>query len=160
MRPSILTPRILWAALLFSQAIYVALIAGGILEAPSAPPDPMMLPVLGVVALGTAVVSFVLPRILHRNAVAQAMPTIQHQGMGDLSLLRAAYQAGFAPLIVSLALSEAVGIYGLVLAALGFPLLYCLPFSALGGVLTLVRFPTERGFLAPFEERLGRSILG
>ena len=82
MRPSILTPRILWAALLFSQAIYVALIAGGILEAPSAPPDPMMLPVLGVVALGTAVVSFVLPRILHRNAVAQAMPTIQHQGMG------------------------------------------------------------------------------
>ena len=160
MRPSILVPRILWAALLGSQALYVALIVLGVLEAPSEPADPIMLPALGAVALGTSVASFVVPRILHRSAIAQALPAVQHQGSGELAVIRAAYQAGMSPFIVSLALSEAVALYGLVLAALGFPVLYCLPFSGLGAMLTLVRFPTESAFLAPFEERLGRSVVG
>lgn len=158
MSPSLLTPRILWAALLASQAMYVGLMVIGIFEVPEEPPDAMMLPVLGVVALGTGAMSFVVPAFVRKSATEQVMRKLPQHEATDAAIFRAALEAGFAPFILSIALSEAVAIFGLVLSALGFPLLYCLPFSALGAMLTLIRFPMARTFLAPFEEKLGRSV--
>jgi hypothetical protein len=158
---SITTPRILWAALLMSQGIYVFLLVGGILRPPTEPPQPIMLTMISIVAMIVAGVSIVLPRVLH----AQAARRLAHQEPGLLDhgqrvVLQRALQLGFTPLVLSLALSEAVAIFGLVLGAVGFHLAQCVPFFAAGLLLTLIRFPTEGRFLGPIEDAFGRRISG
>lgn len=158
--PSMFQPRVIWAALLASQGIYAFIMFGHFLEVPSEPPDPIMLPVLGGVAAMVAVMSFVLPRVLGRPAVAAAVADIRHRELQLPEIRKRAFMMGFTPFILSIALSEAVGIFGLVLFAVGYPLTTALVFTAASVVLIAVRFPTERAFLGPLEEALGRSLVG
>lgn len=171
----LLTPRILWAALLCSQAIYVALlVVPGLLERPPAGEvDPTLPLVLGAAALAIAVASFLVPATLRRAALAQLdVPIVEEpdpdepigfRGSGKKirryadpqAALRRAMQLGFVPFILSLALSEAVTIQGFVLGFLGHPALVWAPFAALGAALTAIRFPTARSFVGPFEQATG-----
>ena len=154
----LLPPRIIWATLLFSQAMYVLLMLGGYLQRPSEAPDPIMLYAIGLVAGVVAIVSFVVPRFVHRAGVARSVGDLRHHEASVETIQQRALAIGFTPFILSVALSEAVAIFGLVLFLIGFPFLESVPFSAAGALLTLVRFPTARTFLGPFEEQLGRSL--
>lgn len=157
--PTLTTPRIIWAALLGSQGIYVALLVGGLLQPPPEPPEPIMLTVISAVAMVVAAISIVLPRVMHAQgarALVHKEPALPDHGRQ--AALRRALQLGFAPWILSIALSEAVAIFGLVLGAIGFPLLSCAPFFAAGILLTLIRFPTAGRFLQPLEDAYGRRF--
>ena len=64
----LMTPRILWAALLFSTLMlgvlpYVATL-------PDQPPNPILLPVFGAVALGQVVLGLVFPETAMRKSLA------------------------------------------------------------------------------------------
>lgn len=174
------TLRVLWAALLGSNVVYVAvsevLRAQRPLDAP--PVDLTMVGALAVAALITAVVSVFLPGRLLRAAARVAPlatrtrldpdpdPFAAAQGFrrppptatawDDPSAARdAALRAYRAPFIVGMALAESISIHGLVLAVLGAPRLAVAPFFALGVALQLARFPTEERVTEAFAEARG-----
>ncbi len=132
----LLIPRILWLAMLGTHALYLAILVMGLYERPPEPPDPIILVALAGAALGTAVASFVVPAVLRKNAGAPvaADPDVAR---------RQALSAALTPFILSLALSEAVSVMGLVVGFNGHPAFAWAPFLACGALLVAVRFPTE-----------------
>lgn len=173
----LLTPRILWAALLASQGIYVALlVVPGLLERGEGAPDPQMIVALAVAALGTSVASFVMPVFLRRSAMARlsipmrdvpdpnavqgfrgVAPTIREY-VDPIAARQRAAGLAFVPLILSLALSEAVSIFGFLAGFTGHPPQVWAPFFAVGMTLTAIRFPTERSFFGPVETKTGVAL--
>lgn len=172
------TLRVLWAALLGSNAVY--LVVSEVLREqrpPDAPPvDVTMVGALGLASLIAAVVSVLLPGRLLRGAAQGAPlatraevssdPLAATQGFrrapptaaawDDPAAARdAALRAYRAPFIVGMALAESISINGLVLAALGAPRLTVAPFFALGAALQLARFPTEARVMEAFAEARG-----
>lgn len=175
--PSLLTPRILWLALLVSQGIYLAILQmPGIVQPPTEPPDPIMLLVFGGAAMMPAITSFVLPRLLRRAAArASRIETVETAGTAQSAsyraplattrgfqdrdaALRTGLKQGMAPFIVSLALTESIALFGFVLGFLGHPLLSYLPFFVVAWLLMLVRFPTENTFLGPLADAHGVTL--
>ena len=133
MNKQLTVPRILWAALLGSTLIYVAVLE---LAAKSGEPhwEFLMLP-LSTGAVTTAAASLAVPRIMvrrHRSG----------RDRDDSSLPEAA-GAYLIALIVALALAESVAIFGLVLGLLGAPPKVVMPFFAVAWVLMLIRFPSQ-----------------
>lgn len=170
--PRLLTPRILWAALLFSQVIYFAMLAAGLFPRPPVPPEPAMLYGLAGAALVVAVLSWVLPAWLWRSAAARTnvatkpietparsaayRAEVGPRGFADReAALTLAMQRGFTPFILGCALNESVALFGFVLGFLGFPLLTILPFFVISWLMMLPRFPTERAFLGPLARAHG-----
>ena len=156
--PQLFNARILWLGLLASQGLYAALLLGGVLHTPGELANPILLPALGVVAVAVAVVSFVLPAIMHRRAAVALAATLGEHGGDNQVLQRRAFEIGFAPLILSLALSESIAIDGLMLGAMGNPFLWCGPFFIGSVALTVARFPTQVMFIGPVEQALGRPL--
>ncbi len=155
--PGILQVRIVWAALLGSQALYLYLLVSGVFETPPEPPAPIMLTVVSAVAMVNGMASIFLPRFLLGQALGRMSEhdrALVQQGRD--AILRRAFTMGFPAYIIGIALAEAVAIFGLVLGVMGFTLMTVLPFFAAGAVLTLTKFPTEGRFLAPLEEALSR----
>jgi hypothetical protein len=172
--PRLFTPRVLWAALLFSQVLYfVMLAAPGLLEVPSTPPAPVMLYGLAGAAVVVAVVSFALPAVLQRGAAARSRldtkplegaavasaayrAEVGPRGFADReAALQLGIQLGLTPFILGCALNESVALFGFVLGFLGEPLLVVLPFFVASWLMMLPRFPTERGFLRPLARAHG-----
>lgn len=166
-------PRILWAALLFSHAVYAAiLLVPGLADVAPAPGEATMVLALGGAAVAVAVASFLVPRIVSASAYARAQAelstdrgpsALDRQNLDRLfadpeAARREAYQLGFTPFILALALSEAVSQFGLVLGFLGHPMHVYLPLIVLGAVLTAVRFPTDAGFLLPLARARGANV--
>ena len=165
-------PRILWGALLASQVVYVGVLSAGLVQ-PERPPDPIMLPVLIGTATVVAIASFLLPEIIRRGAIAKsgivvhdipdpeapigfrgAAPTIR--GYADPArVIARAFPLGFTPLILSLALAEAISIFGLTLGVTGHGPEAWAGFFAVGMTLTAIRFPTADTFLRPIEKHTG-----
>ncbi len=164
----LMVPRILWLSMLTSIVFY-----GGILFSGAVPPPPetpaIPLPMLLAIALSCAVASFLVPVFLHRSALAkvefevdelplQEAPTgYRTAGTSYRRLSPSVYDSAMrlysAPFIVSLALSEAVALFGFIGAYTGQPIPYCLPFLGVGALLIAVRFPTWRAALAPIEKQ-------
>ena len=174
--PKLVVPRILWGALLVSQAIYVGMLVAGVIERPEQPPDPMMLPALIGAAMTTAIASFFVPEIIRRGAIARmaielhdvpdpeaplgfrgAAPTVRAYAHPK-KVIDQALPMGFAPFIISLAMGEAVSLFGLVAGVLGHPPTHWAGFFALGMTLTAIRFPTTRTFLGPIEKHTGIAL--
>jgi hypothetical protein len=154
--PLLTTPRILWASLLMSQLIYAYLLLFAAPH-PDAPPDPMLPMVLAAAAFGVAIASFVVPAVLSRSMASQ--PTAPIMGHEDAAAARRrAMSARFVPFIVSLAMSEAVSIFGLVVGWLGHPLTTWAPFLVAGMLLTAWRFPTEARMLGPTTRGNGVTV--
>ncbi len=171
MQPMVRTMRIIWAAELAAPIIFFGVLlqlrsTGGV----PGGGQPILLPALGAMALLLAVASFVLPSKLRIAATQNSKPKIAEEVVkDDAQLFRQAprTQRVFAepqaarvlaarlwmtPLILGVALLEAVAIFGLVLGFLGFGLLEVLPFFAVAWVLMALRFPTERQMLASLEK--------
>src|SRR5262249_47813938 len=69
------------------------------------------------------------------------------------------YPRFVTPLILSLALSESISIYGLVLERLAFPLSQCAPFFIAGTLLIAARVPTKRAVFAAVERSIGVPVV-
>lgn len=153
--PSLLNVRIVWAALMGSQFVYLAMLAFGLFPPPEVPPQPVMLTVLSGVAFINAVMSVMLPRVLVGPALGAARHRDGHLVGQDRSvLLPRAISVGFTGWIVGMAIAESIALFGLVLGVLGFSLLQAAPFFGLAALITLMKFPTESRFLVPFEEAI------
>lgn len=176
-RALLFVPRLLWAALLMSQVVYAAMIlVPGLIESMVAPDDGA--PIVGFVAfaVGSAIASFVVPTLLRRKGVAAqrfelrevpdpsapvgfrgTAPTLREYA--DVPAVHAAARtAGFAPFVLSLALSEAISMTGIAAGFLGHPPVVWGAFVAVGMTLTAMRFPTEATFFAPVEQHTGVRV--
>jgi hypothetical protein len=156
------TLRILWAAITASSVMLL-----GVLwmvrrsQPPPGQPEPILLPVLGFVALSVAVVSVVMPRTMLRQALgrldlrldSEPDPHAEPSLFRDSAPMRKVFaeperarERAVMPfqttLILGLALSEAVAIFGFVLGMLGFDLAYVLPFFVVSWILCAVRRPS------------------
>ncbi len=131
-----------------------------ILPPPEGEADSTLVLLLAAVALGNAVMSFVLPEIVYRAGVRRANIPVDEvpdpnapQGFAGATRVRIFRDPGAAralarlhfqqTFILGLALSESVGLLGFVLNRMGFSFLFTLPFFLASGVLIAVRFPTE-----------------
>lgn len=172
----LLVPRILWAALLLASFVYLYV---WLTVAPAAPETPIaQMPIaLGVAALMCAIVSFVLPASLHRKAAAAAKLEVKEIPDPNASVMfrdntpmirvfanpaearKKAMALYFTPLILSLALTEAIAIYGLVLGFQGWGAQVVLPFFVAAWLLFLPRFPRMRAAVGPFEKAQNAKLV-
>ena len=162
-------PRILWAALFASTFMYLYVYYTA---APRdvVPDQPIMPYVLAGVALACAVVSFVLPASFQKQAAARAKLDVKEIPDPNASVMfrdhtptirvfadpaaarKKAMQLYFVPLILALAMTEAIAVFGLVLGFLGWGSSVVLPFFAAAWLLYLPRFPRLRVAVAPLEK--------
>ncbi len=170
-RSLVFIPRVLWGALLAATLVYLYI--GEMAVDPEMEPNEALLPGLAVAALVSAVASFLLPRFIHRAAVARADLRVKDIPDPNGSVMfrersstirvfadpnrarQRAYQLFLAPFILSLALTESIAIDGLILRFTGFPWVAALPFFAASWALYAVRFPRIRSVLAPLEAAEG-----
>jgi hypothetical protein len=175
--------RILWFALLMASVIYPAILLFLLQNdgLPAQPGPPAMVLPLYVVALLTATMSFVMPRLGLSQTLA---PLASRLGTESSSAGQAPWPGYRAPaaservlrltdgdrrqlvnllrprLIIALALSESVSLLGFVLGFLGHPLGLWAPLSAAGTLLIASRFPTARWALGAAERAHGvRAVL-
>lgn len=175
--PALLTMRILWFALLAACFLYVVIAYVFLKTPPALQPNPMMPPVFGFVSLTIAVTSFLLPRWLYQQAARavdvkteeevapSAFPERYRDAMPKRVMFsdpKAAMGKAFAcfmtPFILSLALSEAIALFGFVLAQIGNPRPFTAPFFVAGAILIAIRFPTQSAILGMFERARGASF--
>jgi hypothetical protein len=171
------TPRILWFALLMASLFYPAILLflrqqGSL---PARPGELSMVPIFYVVALLTATMSFVVPRL----GLAQALASFASRIGSESSSGQAPWPGYRAPatservvrltdddrrqlvnqlrprLIIALALSESVSLLGFMLGFLGHPPALWVPLSAAGSLLIAARFPTARWALGAVERAHG-----
>lgn len=174
---ALMTARILWGAILMSVVLFLVVLQ--IVPRPPASPDPVLAPTFAAVALAIAVVSFLLPRHLHRSMLAKVeVPVTTEADPGAFGSFyreaapsrriiadreaahRAAVACFMTPHVLRLALSESIALFGFVLGFLGHAPPVWAPFFAVGAVLIAIRFPTARQMIKPLEEALGATIAG
>ncbi len=167
------TFRILWGALFASTVIFFVIMLV-VHPENQGPPQSIMAPAFAFVALTTAVMSFIMPRMNYRQAIANVkLETVEQSvdtGSDVLPYRSGAKRRVFAkpdqarrkalvifqtPFILSLALSESIALYGFILGFLGFHFLIALPFFLVSWVLIALRFPTEQKVFGPFEAGTG-----
>jgi len=168
--------RIIWFALLASTFIYLVVMF--VATPPrDAPPDQTMAMALAMVALTTAAISVLMPRMMFKKSISMmklptrelvdpnASPILRDEApklrvYEDLNAARRAVTGRFfTPFILGMALSEAVAIYGLVLGFLGHPPSISLPFFVIAWILMLPRFPREDAVMRQVEEITGVRFL-
>lgn len=169
--PVVASARIIWLAILLSVMLfYVAL---RFAQRPSAPADPSLFPIFAAVALGLAVASFVVPAHLRQaqaknfvletreapGVVTPDSPNATKRVFADPEkALKVARQLFQTHLVLSLALSEAVALFGFVLGYQGFPDDRILPFFVTAIALIVLRYPAENGPQKCLEKSHGASF--
>jgi hypothetical protein len=165
---ALFTVRVLWFALTFSCALLglVTVMVPG----PGKPVlDATMEAVFAVVALGLAIASFVIPARMYAamgrsGGVEKSAPEPTAGGLGPARFAapeqaaRHAVGVGNTMLILAMALSEAVGLLGLVLHMQGAPMTVSSAFIAAGFLLAAFRFPTITRLVGPYERAKGASF--
>jgi hypothetical protein len=164
------TIRILWFALTVSTLL-LAVVAFVVHPQVRHAPDTTMVALFGVLGVVLAVTSFVLPATTFAaNAkrsppeVVRAEPTavaFQPPAPRFAQPEKAARQAlaiAQTAFILSMALSEAVSLLGLVLHMQGAPPEQSAPFFVAGTLLAALRFPTPARLLAPYERVHGAAF--
>lgn len=175
--PALITLRLLWFALLAATFLYLGIAVGVLAKVAAKPQIPQMPATLGGLSLAIAIISFVLPPKLYSVAaktgeiattdevVPNAFPSRYREAMPKRQIFadpqaatNKAYTTFMVPFILSLALSEAIALFGLVLVQMGFGVLTGLVFFFAGAVLIAVRFPTESKVRDMFEKARGASF--
>ncbi len=152
--------RIVWFAILLSTigfaAVAVVLPSPHLRRAPAA-----MLPfAFGVVALGVAVMSFVLPAtVLRQNLQRQPPPVVGDAIRMDDQLFASLFPQLQTRVILAVAMSQSVSLFGLMLNRVGFDLSRSAPFFVVGTLLIAARFPTRQAFCAAVERALGVRVV-
>ena len=169
----IMTMRVLWLALMSSVGLFAVVIV--LLPPALATPDSMHLVLFGVTAASSAAVSFVFPRRIHESAAKAASLAVSEvpdpeapAGFGAVTRVRmfadprAARQKAFMLYgqytILSCALSESVGIFGIVLNRLGHPPAIPLLFVLCSLILVALRMPSEAKAIRLFESATGARL--
>jgi len=118
---SLATLKIIWGAMLFSLAIY--LFIGTYLSSrlQSGLSDPDTVDIIRSVLYAVSMATLVVTKIMRKKALAKVGEAARPEGQEDSDAVNLApVLARYATaMIVSLALSESIGIYGLVLSLLG-----------------------------------------
>ena len=167
--------RILWAALLSAIGIYVALTF--IVEPPpNATDGSLMLVAFGVTAAGVLAASIVVPNLLRRTIVANLKPEIDEvpdpngQAMfrdmaptikvvTNSEAVVSSYVAGaMTPFILTLALREAIAIFGFTLHMLGSERGLTGPFFVVAFAAIAYEFPLKARLLGQLEKALGAQL--
>jgi hypothetical protein len=149
------TLRILWGALLAGQLVFPVVLwmlryGPDAQPVPSAPPA-MLAPVVGIVGISFAALSFVVPPAQFRKATGGVTRPRPGESLADAVLERLLGPATVA-LILSVAMSEAVTLLGFALGMLGFGVKMYAPFFATGIALTLMRMPTTNWLVSLLPE--------
>jgi len=169
MQQRLMTARILWGALFASTVMFLVVLQ--VAKNPHPEPIPLMAPMLGLVALGIAVVSFLLPSYQLKTVLTRSNVVVTEEADPTASgiipyrdapkrrvfakpeqALATAFMAYQTPLILGCALSESIALFGFVLGYLGHPPLVYLPFFVLAWGLLAVRFPTLARVRRPLEK--------
>lgn len=171
MAPQLKTMRVIWAAMFIATFAY--LFVATQVPHPAQPEQPILLPALAAVALLVAVMSVVFPAMqLKKGLQALNLPLAERQDMNaermfrDLppvtrgladptGALRKAWPLYHVSFILSVALSEAVALFGFVLLFLGFPWFPAILFFATSWVLIAYHFPTESRLMRAVESASG-----
>jgi hypothetical protein len=168
------TLRILWGGIISSTLLF--LVALGVVEHPDELAQPILLPILGLTAAGTAAVAFVLPPFLYRQGLNAQKPNIALQEQPDpeapegfgrtvrlpvdaAAAQRSIMAAYFTKTILGCALGEAACLLGFVLGFLGGSTLMVLPCFAMGWLAIGYHFPRDAAMMGPAKEVLGISRL-
>ncbi|MEO0322866.1 MAG: hypothetical protein AAF447_07905 [Myxococcota bacterium] len=168
---------ILWAAMLASTALYLVML--GVVKGPDTPPDRFLALVVNAVGLAVAAASVAVPTLLWNTARRTLRPVIEevpdHEAEAGLfrdavptkrvitqgaALLSEALTRAHAPLIVAIAMSDAVSILGFVLAFLGHPPLHWVPLYVLGVLLLLLRAPLLKRLVRNLEAHFDAELTG
>lgn len=167
------TLRLLWASIFFAVGVFAGLTV--VLPPPMAEGDQTLFLVLAAVALGNAMLSFVVPKSVYRNGLTREKVPIDEvpdpnapAGFGAVTRVRVfrnpeaarrlARQHFRQTFIIGLALAESVAVIGFVMNRLGFPQLLTLPFFLVSGILIAVRFPSGDTPERQFEATLGATF--
>lgn len=176
--PALMTLRILWFALFASIFLYMGIAYGVFTGKPTASPAPIIPPTFGLVSIVLAATSFILPRHSYRPMAKAAKVKIEEEVASNSvfpdryrealpkqrvfaeprEALDKAFAVFMTPFIVSLALSEAIALFGFVVAQLGFGMMSSLPFFVAGAVLIAIRFPRQETVMARFEKAQSASF--
>jgi len=134
------TCRILWWALVASLLVYVLL--SHVVKVPPNPNAPisLLLPLFSLLAVATGIGT----TIYRRRALSGPIQARQLDPSTPEGL-----QAAFPPFMINLALSESVGVYGLVLSFLSGRPIYAELFCGAAIVLMYLHRPTAPDLVAP-----------
>ena len=155
---SLRTMRILWGCLLASVGIYVVLVFFDLLQRPERPVNEILLPVFAGMGISMALVSFVMPAVIYRQIVVKSGVAVVNEPAPEAfsasyrqaasgvkvfadpaAALRTAIGCFQTRLILSLAFSESIAIFGLTAVMLGNDKLVGAPFFAASALLMLLR---------------------
>lgn len=170
----ILVLRILWFALLLAAFLYVGIGYGVLAKNPHPPQVPIMPMALGGLSVIVAIMSLVMPIFIYRQTVKRmdvkttqevapnVFPDRYREAMPKQTVfadpeaaMKQAYASFMTPFILSLALSEAIATFGLVLVQLGFETVQSAPFFVTGILLIVLRFPRHAQVQGVFERACG-----
>jgi hypothetical protein len=168
-RARLQTARVLWGALVGSTVMFTVL--GVTLPvSPHARPAPNLLPIFWVLSLAVAVTSFVLPARQAKIAAGAReielvpgppLPGTQRPTVtfaNPAAAASSAFAVSNTALILAMALSEAVTLFGFALHMIGGPIAGTLPMSLFGVVLAAARFPTVAKMVGAYERAHGATF--
>ena len=149
MRAELRTLFIIWVAMLGALGVYVAI---GEVLTPSvaSPPEPY----LRYACYAAALAQLVAIPFIRRTMLAGKLGATDRGGQGDAPGAGAYLTA----VIVSLALAESIGLYGLVLVALGFPVQVLHEFVFISAVALVIHRPKAAELERTIRARGQRSI--
>ena len=166
--PMLRTVRTLWGALLASTCLLTVLSV--VLDNHHVVAPPTFAVVFSVCAMATAVASFVIPARAAAQTVKQgevelapgrAVPgsTQPIPTFADpRGAARTAFGRAFIPFMLSVALSEAVCLFGFALHMTGGPVQVSGSLALFGVALVAARFPTAKNMVARFERAHGAKF--
>jgi hypothetical protein len=170
--------RVLWGTILASTAgTYAVILAPGVLEPPPRFRPPSFAGPFTVIALALAGASIVLPWVVHRELALKTRLTIVEEPiLGAIpagyrqaargrrvfadrgAALREAARCYWTPLLIGIALSEAIAVLAIVFGVMERSPAVWMPFVVAGAALIAARFPTKARFEKPFEAALKATI--
>lgn len=169
------TLRVLWVGLLASPVLLLMCGYYFTRQQPNeTPSEPTLLFVLGAAAVGSAVASVVLPRVMLTPALlALELPVTDAIAVGPSRGRRRARRfqdprsarerllsAALGPFVVGMALAEAVAFMGFLLWLLGFPFMYVGWMFVVCIVLMLSKFPRPEPYAAALEAAYDADLTG
>lgn len=149
-----------WWSIFASNAVFVVVLQ--VAEHPTVMEQPMLLPMLAVVAASTCAVAAILPsRIFAQGLKAQRIETREVQdpeqppGFGQTikvpsqpaQAARTALGLYMTKTILGCALGESVSLFGMVLGFLGAALPMCIPFFIAGALVQAYHYPRRSSML-------------
>lgn len=172
--PSAITLRIIWAAMLVAVAAFAVLVF--VLPA-DAPPNPVFLPVFGMLAIADLALSFALPRFHEKRAFEKLRLEIVEEDDPDAEVLfrdqaprrrvfadpatahDAAMRSFGTATILRCALAINPALLGLVLHVTGGATEAAVPFFVLAVVALALHFPSDAKATGPIERHFGAKLV-